>query len=210
MFVAAVVCGGCSGRKISSATSGYKATNAEKTTDPLPEDRRLGEQMASAGKAPKGSGTATTDQLSDVEIVQSDVRTLLAAVYDSDVDTVLGFTHPKIIERLGGPSKARVELNASLSKVNSVGMKVESLTFPDAPTFFKTDANECVIVPTLSIISANGQRIESLNYQLGSREIGTSKWVYIEGSRISQKNVRDFIPDFPTDYEFPKFYRKKL
>ena len=52
--------------------------------------------------------------------------------------------------------------------------------------------------------------VESLNYQFGIRAIGTSKWTYIEGSRINKQNVRTLFSDFPSDYEFPEFYRKKL
>ncbi len=153
---------------------------------------------------------AKHDQVSDKDVVQEDVRKMVSAVYGADVETVLGYTHPKIIDLLGGRSQAKSALETAFSQFQSLGMKLESMTFPDDPTFLKTDTNHFVMVPTKSIVSANGQRIESLNYQFGIRQIGTTKWKYIEGSRINQQNVTTLFPDFPTDYEFPKFYRKKL
>ena len=146
----------------------------------------------------------------DGELVQRDVCTILAAVYDADIDLVFEYTHPRVIELLGGQENAKVEFSALLSKLKSSGMKLESLTFPTSPTFLNSETNEFVIVPTLSIIAVGETRVESLNYQVGHREIGTSKWTYIEGSRINQQNVKEFFLDFPLDFKFPKFYRKKL
>ncbi len=153
---------------------------------------------------------AGQDQVSDKDVVQEDVRKMASAVYGADVETVLGYTHPKILDLMGGRSRAKSALETAFSQFQSLGMKLESMTFPDDPTFLKTDVNHFVIVPTKSIISANAQRVESLNYQFGIRQIGTAKWKYIEGSRINRQNVTTLFPDFPADYEFPKFYRKKL
>ncbi len=159
---------------------------------------------------PDSRVAATHDQLSDEDVVQEDARKLSNAVYNADVDTVLGYTHPKIIEMMGGTSQAKSALDAAFSKFQLLGMKLESMTFPKAPTFLKTDVNHFVIVPTKIIISANGQRLESLNYQFGIRRIGTTQWKYVEGSRINKQNVTTLFPDFPADYEFPEFYRRKL
>jgi hypothetical protein len=150
------------------------------------------------------------DRSSETEIVQTDVRRILNAVYQGDVDTVVGYTHPKIIELMGGITQTKSLLRTALSKTQGTRMTLESLTFPVDPTFLKTDLNHFVIVPTKSVVRANGQRLESLNYQVGIRAVGTSKWTYIEGSRINKQNVRTLFPDFPSDYEFPGFYRKRL
>jgi hypothetical protein len=158
-------------------------------TDPIPPDKK---------------------PLSDVEVVQADVRKNANAVYQGDIDTVLAYTHPKIIGMMGGVTRAKTVLTGTLSQIQTMGMTLESLTFPAEPTFLKSDANHFVIVPTKSIVVAAGQRLESLNYQFGIRAVGTTNWTYIEGSRINQENVGTLFPDFPADYEFPPFYRRKL
>ncbi len=89
-------------------------------------------------------------------------------------------------------------------------MRVESLTFPRAPEFLEGGGRRFAIVPTLSIIYANAQRVESLNFQLGVLEPKSTQWVYVEGSRINKQNVQELFPGFPATYEFPLFYRKKL
>ena len=146
----------------------------------------------------------------DVRIVQSDCARLANAVYSGDVETVLAFTHPTVIERMGGASQATNVLKSTFQQFKSKGMKLDSQMFPTEPIFLKSDRHNFAIVPTKSIVVAQGQRLESLNYQFGIRDSGHTNWTYIEGSRINSTNVVQLFPDFPKNFAFPTFYRKKL
>ncbi len=158
----------------------------------------------------ESAGKQKDPALTEAESVQEDVRKMVNAMYQSEPDVILSYTHPKIIDMLGGREKAKSMLESACADVKSMGMKVESMTFPVDPTFLDSYTNRYVIVPTLTIVSANGQRLESKNYQFGIQEIGTKGWKFVEGSRINQQNVRTLFPDFPKSYEFPEFYRKRL
>jgi hypothetical protein len=157
-----------------------------------------------------GVGAAAAEAEKDAELVQSDLRTLLAAMYGGDVDTVLRYTHPAVIAVTGGEEQARKSIQEAGAKIRELGMQHESVTFPRPPDFLEGGGRRFAVVPTLSIVSANGQRIESLNYQLGVLEPDAKGWTYIEGSRIDKENVQSLFPGFPADYEFPPSYRKKL
>ena len=142
--------------------------------------------------------------------VQEDVRAILNAAYTGDVDTMVRYTPPAILEGMGGEAQARAAMEQSLRTVSERGMKLASLTFPEAPQFIAGTERRFVVVPTLSVIEAGSQRLESLNYQLGVLERGSEAWTYVEGSRINKDNVRVLFPDFPADFAFPTTYRKKL
>lgn len=142
--------------------------------------------------------------------VQDDVRAMQAALYSGDVDTLLRYTHPLILDRIGTREQARNAMLQLTQQVLARNMKVESLTFPAPPDVLQGGERRFAIVPTLTVIAARDQRVESLNYQLGVLEPGASQWQYVEGSRVNAENVRDLFPDFPTSYQFPKFYRKRL
>jgi hypothetical protein len=146
----------------------------------------------------------------DAARVQQDVRTLIHALYNADVDTVVRYTHPTIIAMQGGVQGTRRAVQNVVLKLKSAGMRVESLTFPKPPEFLEGAGRRFAVVPTLSIISANAERFESLNFQLGILEPGSTEWTYVEGSRITRQNVQSLFPGFPATYEFPPFYRKKL
>lgn len=50
--------------------------------------------------------------------VQSDVRQIVHALYSGDIETVPSFTHPSIIQRLGGPEAARAATQQALDRIS--------------------------------------------------------------------------------------------
>src|SRR5262245_11774978 len=142
--------------------------------------------------------------------VQQDVIDLSKAVFAGDIDTIVRFTPPAVIELAGGEAALRQTLKVALETITGAGMKLESLSFPSAPTFLEGGGNRFVVVPTLSVTVVNGQRVESLNFQIGSFDKGASRWTYIEGSGVNRENVQLLFPGFPQDFEFPSIYRKRL
>jgi hypothetical protein len=146
----------------------------------------------------------------EAKTVQADIRKCSTALYSGDADTILAYTHSKIIEKMGGKVKAKEELTKILAGITEKGMKIESLEFPEPPKFFNGKTNNFVIVPTLSIVSLNGKKVESQNFQLGVKLKGENKWTYIEGSRVNYEFLNQLFDDFPENIEFPKCTRKKL
>jgi hypothetical protein len=142
--------------------------------------------------------------------VQQDVIDLSKAVFEGDIDTIVRFTHPAVIELAGGEDALRRTLKDAVQTFASAGMKLESLKFPSVPTFLEGGGHRFVIVPTLSVTLVNGQRVESLNFQIGWFDAAASQWKYIEGSRVNADNVQQLFPGFPQDFEFPSIYRKRL
>ena len=142
--------------------------------------------------------------------VQADVKEIIDAVYDADVDVILEHTHPVIIDSMGGKEKAEEFLETSLKKTKADGLKVEDFSFPADPIFVEGKENEYVIVPTKLAIVMGKEKIESVNFQFGTRKAGDEKWVYLEGSRINSQVLSKLFPDFPPDYKFPEISRKKF
>ena len=146
----------------------------------------------------------------EARAVQEDVRKISSAVYKSDIDTTISFTHPGILELLGGEAKARETIAAAFAQFRTTGIKVESLDFPQAPDFVPGVTDDYVIVPTKTIMSANGQRVLSMNFQFGIRPKSGSKWTYMEGSRVTTEVLEALFPDFPVDYTFPAVSRERI
>jgi len=148
---------------------------------------------------------------SQAERVQRDVRTLVEAGYRGDVDTMLGFAHPALVERAGGREATRAAIEQALDRAAREKVALESFSFPREPDFLEGRGRRFAVVPTLSVIRGRGgERLQSRNYLLGVRERGAGRWAYVEGSVLNQHNVRVLFPDFPADYAFPPIERKQL
>ncbi len=65
--------------------------------------------------------------------VQSDIRDNQDALYAGDVDTVLEYSTPQLLAKMGGAEPARQTLQAFVDQMSSSGIEVESLEFPEDP-----------------------------------------------------------------------------
>jgi hypothetical protein len=136
-------------------------------------------------------------------LMQEDVRRILTATMEADYSTLLDYTHPKLIASMGG-REAVMQVFQSTAVAESLRkVKFEEVTFPQSPTFLKGSQNEFVVVPVRLAISVNGKKRASNSYQLGARAVGSQKWGYLEGSRLTRETLTKLFPDFPTDYELP-------
>ncbi|MEE8156727.1 MAG: hypothetical protein V3T51_01125 [Gammaproteobacteria bacterium] len=146
----------------------------------------------------------------EFETVQSDVRNIVDAAFEGDIDVMLDYTHPAIINAMGGRIAARQTLSGVIEQVRTLNMSLLSFSFPDDPIFVLGEEFRYVIVPTMSQISVNEGQVESVNFQFGIQSQRTGAWVYFEGSQLSDEILASLFPDFPTDFEFPETYQKKL
>ena len=144
------------------------------------------------------------------ETVQRDVEACVRALYAGDLDTVLDLTHPRILDQLGGRERVAATMGEALQPMRDSGMRVESFMFPRPPDFLQAGPRRYVVVPTLAVLVLGGQRVESLNFQVGVLEPGARGWLYVEGARLDAGNVHAVFADFPAGYTFPAIYRKKL
>jgi hypothetical protein len=154
------------------------------------------------------SATAFQTNSNDVQQIQSDVKRLLNALYAGDTDSILKATPPEVITLMGGEAKTRQMLKDAVQGMQASGAKLESVTFPENPTFLKTDLHQFAVVPTKNIIIFNGSRFESLHFQIGIKNTGAINWTFIDGEQAS--NVNKILPDFPANFQFPPTSTKKI
>jgi hypothetical protein len=83
-------------------------------------------------------------------------------------------------------------------------MKLEKITFPSAPILLRGARNEFAVAPTALIVSLNGNQIEATTFELGVRELGSSQWGFLDGSRLTMGEVLKLFPDFPPDFKLPE------
>jgi hypothetical protein len=141
---------------------------------------------------------------------QADVRLIVQSLYAGDIDVVLQYTHPAVVKLMGGPDATRQAVESAVALLKRSDMRIESLSFPSAATCLTGGGRQFIVVPTLSVIAAGDQRIESLNFQLGVLEPGGRGWTYVDGARVNAENVQLLLPGFPPDYRFPQIYRKRI
>ncbi len=167
--------------------------------------------VAIVGQLLAGAARASEQvQPEAMEVVQRDVRQALEAFYAGDVDTVVMLTFPAVSQAAGGVESLRATMQTAMYQIRRLGIKLDSLTFPEAPRFVQTRDHEYVVVPTRTVLSSGTQRVENYGFQFGIRDLDSRQWTYLDGVRLSEGVVHEMFPDFPTGFRFPTVSKKRL
>jgi hypothetical protein len=146
----------------------------------------------------------------EIAAVEADARKLNDAFYAGDFETVIRLRHAKVIEKSGGPEGAVEKMRELLTRSAERGVKVESFEIVSRPIFLKSTIREYVLVPTKKVLSNGTDRIEHVNFELGSREIGNPTWTYVDGAQLTSANITVLFPDFPADRRLLEVSSRKL
>jgi hypothetical protein len=184
---------------------GSQWSTAKRPTATPPSDPPAA-QLVGAPQQP----TDKPAELSESEIVKADGLRLQKAALSGDGDTFVELVHPEIIEKFGGPERAKQAIKQAVLALRDAGMRVLVQEISGEPTFFSSDRSDFVLVPTRSVFEVRGVRVEARGYVLGGRPRGERKWVYVEGNEEMPKDVRIYFPDFPDGQEFPPVSKRQL
>jgi hypothetical protein len=144
--------------------------------------------------------------LAQEDTLRADVEAVIRSLYDGDIETALRYAHSELVEDNGGPAAFRQLVERTIQEISESGMEFESLSFPEDPSFYEGSGRRFAVVPTLLVVTANGRRIESRNFQLGILENQSDGWKFMEGARfasIKATNPQQLFADFPANVEFP-------
>ena len=143
------------------------------------------------------------DHEAEIRQIKVDIRRIGEAVWEEDHETVLSMTHPILFQKAGGRVNARNSLQEMILEYQKLGLKFDSFELVREPEFLETESNQYVIVPTRTIVLYKDERVELYSFQLGAKSKTDSQWKYLDGSKLTQDNIRIFFHDFPDDFEFP-------
>lgn len=156
------------------------------------------------------AGLATAAGSGDLAQVQRDVEMLARAFFADRPDTVIAFTHPRILAFMGGEAQARQALAASLAAMQAEHVRLESFNFGVPPDLLQGIDNQYAIVPIEYVVAGDRGRLRYHTFYFGIRATGSTQWYYTAGSNISQQNVRRIFPDFPSGYILPQISVNEL
>lgn len=148
--------------------------------------------------------TQTTIDWKDAKQVQQDVRQIMTATFEGDVDTIVSFTHDHVLGIVDDPELIREAMEGVMAKLHKSGVKLEEFDFTEEPHFLESAQSHFVVVPTRTIMTIDGNRVGAIGYQFGEKKKSETKWKYIEGRRVNEQTVQEMFPEFPSDYQFPE------
>ncbi len=152
--------------------------------------------------------TAATAQVSKkAEMVRQKAQQSSDALVNGDVETMVRFTHPKVVELMGGREKMAAVVRKGMAEMNAGGTKIVSAK-PEPPAeFVRMGTEEVAVVPFTLVMKVPGATLTQKTFLLGISSGQGKSWTFIDGAGLDDESIKKVLPDFPTQVKLPKKVR---
>jgi hypothetical protein len=128
------------------------------------------------------------------------------ALVTKDYNTVMNYTFPKTIERLGGRDSAIQKMKRDVEKVERNGTTVTSITLGKPMTIYKAGNELHCMVPMLSVLQFPAYKWFVNSCFLAISKDGGKTWCFIDTTSVkwNPKNLSEIIPSRNPGMLLPK------
>lgn len=151
------------------------------------------------------AATIATLEPGELDRIQGHVRSLHRAIFEGDATAALSLADAPWIVAVGGRDSFRQKVESLGAALKAAAVKVEFVgtVFQDEPTMLRGDKCDYVIVPSICVVSQEGNQVELRTFDLGVRRPGRSDWKYVSGDQLDEKQALLLYPTLPSGLKFP-------
>jgi hypothetical protein len=138
------------------------------------------------------------------QVALKDAKTTAQATLNQDFETVLKYTHPKILELSGGIEKLLPKIKSMFLKMKNDGFAFTKADADFVSDVVKEQGEFRCYVRNNNVMKYNEMTIKSTSYLLGFYLEKEKHWVFVEASKMKSKQHKElFFPDFETSLNIP-------
>lgn len=124
------------------------------------------------------------------------------AVITKDYKTVLKYTHPKIVQLMGGPEKGVETLQVQFSAMEKQGVVINDCKFGEPSDLYVVGKElQCTIPQSLEMTIPAGKLVANSTL-IGFSENDGKTWVFLDPSQGLDK-IRTVLPNISKKIEIP-------
>lgn len=148
----------------------------------------------------------------DIETINKDIKIMLNGMLSGEVDSFMEKTHPSLFPLLGGKENFKKFTQEAVAQLDSMGIKILSTEYESPGQFYKTGNQKLSIVPRVTLMEIQGQRIKTTGFMVAIKNTSTKTWTYLDGSglREDKSMLWEIFPDLTTNIQFPENKIEKL
>jgi hypothetical protein len=125
------------------------------------------------------------------------------SVVSADYDTLVRFTHPRIIEMMGGKENMIKAVKDSISQMKSKGVDFVSATVGDAGNQINVDDLIVFTIPQKIVLKAPTARITQESFLLGISSDKGVTWVFLDLGPITEEQFKETFPELSGKVAMP-------
>ena len=137
------------------------------------------------------------------KVVKAQVEEMNAALLKEDYGKVVDFTHPKVVELMGGRDKMVSVMEAGTKDMKSKGFAFQSTKVDDPSEPVKGGSELFVVVPFRLEMKAPDGKLHIKSFVIGVSSDQGKSWTFVNGD-LEVKKVKQVLPNLPEQLKLPE------
>ena len=135
--------------------------------------------------------------------VKAEAGKIAQAMANNDFETVVSYTYPLIIEKMGGKEQAIARLKQGSMQMKEKGYKIGLATIGDPEKIEQAGSLMYALVPQTSPIKVPEGKLISESYLLAVSENNGEKWYFIDTAGLTDQTLPQIFPALVGKLQIP-------
>ncbi len=136
--------------------------------------------------------------------IKADAQKCAEAAVKGDYDSMVKYTHPRVVEKMGGKDKMVEVVKKSMAQMQQQGAEFSGASVGEPESPKKIGAFLTCKVPEHVVIKIGGGKLESDSTLLGISEDGGKKWTFIDLGPLKKEAFAMLFPELADKIELPE------
>jgi len=145
---------------------------------------------------------ALADETTD--LIKQEAEKCTKALLAADTDEVVRYSHPRLIEKMGGKEAMVEKFKKGVEDMRAHGVIIEKGTIGEPEKPVKADAWLVSLVPQTLVAKVQGNRVEKQTHIIGISEDGGKKWTFIDVGERSEAQLLEVFPELKGKLKLPE------
>ena len=137
-----------------------------------------------------------------LEIVRR-ARTMIDAIFKSDMNSVLQFMHPETVQKIGGEEAVKKAIGGVADQMKQVGLEFVSMDIRPPTRFLSRGQRTFTVVKTTTVMQIPAKvRITEESSMIAVRDTPGGQWTFVRVSAQvagDRDLLKELMPDFPDE-----------
>ncbi|MDX5348744.1 MAG: hypothetical protein LPK19_16030 [Hymenobacteraceae bacterium] len=125
------------------------------------------------------------------------------AILQSNYNAFIKYTHPKVVEKLGGKEQMLADMESSINQMKAEGAEISSVKFGDPTGLISTNSDlQCILPQKLEINVTGGRLVANSTLVAVSKDKGKT-WHFIDYAGMDIKALQQVVPEISEKLVLP-------
>lgn len=130
------------------------------------------------------------------EEIKKQAEIAAKALVDGDYETLIKYTYPKLIERMGGKDYFMNIINAGKAQMASQGTTLEKFTIGTPSDVVKAGNELHALVPQTLTMKVKNGKMKTDGYLIAISKDNGSHWFFLDTSTLNMENIKMILPNY--------------